>query len=178
MKGRSAAAVDTPQIEDRDGVAGSAAACYRLEPVGLAFASPRCKPARHQHEHLMTNGLRLAKPAAGRTCAARFDRCMIRFATVKSRLRTAASCKRYCPFGGWSQDELLQQWQSRWGSTRARELSDNRGRPARLTRRRETCRTRKSAPARCCGRRATASSCRPGISSSSHAHRRAARRMP
>jgi len=36
MKGRSAAAVDTPQIEDRDGVAGSAAACYRLEPVGLA----------------------------------------------------------------------------------------------------------------------------------------------
>jgi hypothetical protein len=33
------------------------------------------------------------------------------------------------------------------GSTRARELSDNRGRPARLTRRRETCRTRKSAPA-------------------------------
>jgi hypothetical protein len=33
MKGRSAAAVDAPQIEDRDGVAGSAAACYRLEPV-------------------------------------------------------------------------------------------------------------------------------------------------
>jgi hypothetical protein len=33
MKGRSAAAVDTSQIEDRDGVAGSAAACYRLEPV-------------------------------------------------------------------------------------------------------------------------------------------------
>ncbi|MEA3022460.1 MAG: hypothetical protein QOK01_1312 [Alphaproteobacteria bacterium] len=33
MKGRSAAAVDTPQIEDRDGVAGWAAACYRLEPV-------------------------------------------------------------------------------------------------------------------------------------------------
>jgi hypothetical protein len=32
-EGRSAAAVDAPQIEDRDGVAGSAAACYRLEPV-------------------------------------------------------------------------------------------------------------------------------------------------
>jgi hypothetical protein len=47
-------------------------------------------------------------PAAGRTRVARFDRCMIRFATVGSRLRTAASCKRYCPFGGWSQDELLR----------------------------------------------------------------------
>jgi hypothetical protein len=34
MKGRSAAVVDTPQIEDRDGVAGSAAACYRFKPVG------------------------------------------------------------------------------------------------------------------------------------------------
>jgi len=42
MKGRSAAAVDTAQIEDRDGVAGSAAACYRLGPVWSAFASPRC----------------------------------------------------------------------------------------------------------------------------------------
>jgi hypothetical protein len=37
MKGRSAAAINTPQIEDRDGVAGSAAACYRLEPVLIGF---------------------------------------------------------------------------------------------------------------------------------------------
>ena len=41
MKGRSAAAVDSPQIKDRDGVAGSAAACYRLEAglIGFRFAA-------------------------------------------------------------------------------------------------------------------------------------------
>ncbi len=125
MKGRSAAAVDTPQIEDRDGVAGGrqpATGSSRFDPLSLRRVA---NPARHQHEDLMTSGLRLAKPAAGRTCAARLDRGMIRFATVASRLRTAASCKRYCPFGGWSRHESLQQWQSSWGSARRESESES-----------------------------------------------------
>ena len=39
---------------------------------------------------------------------------------VGSRLHTAASCKHYCPFGGWGQNELLQRWQCRWEHASAR----------------------------------------------------------
>jgi hypothetical protein len=70
----------------------------------------------------MASGLDLAKPAADRTCAALFDRCMIRFATVGSSCTPAASCKRYCPLGDRSQDELLSNGKAA-GGARERESS-------------------------------------------------------
>jgi len=75
MKGRSAAAVDAPQIEDRDGVAGSAAACYRLEPVDRLSLRRVANPLDARTKIWWQADFDLAKPASDWTCAALFDRC-------------------------------------------------------------------------------------------------------